>query len=50
MKKTKEKAISLRLSQELYQKFVNKAISKSNNEKRIINVSEIIREVLEKGV
>lgn len=50
MKHTKEKAISLRLSPELYQKFVDKAIKQSNSKKRLVNISEIIREILEKGV
>lgn len=48
MKEKKDKAISLRLSEELHQKYVEKAIERSNKEKRIVNVSEIIREVLER--
>jgi metal-responsive CopG/Arc/MetJ family transcriptional regulator len=46
----KEKAISLRLSQELYQKYVNKAIQQSNKEKRLIAISEIIRKTLEDNI
>lgn len=50
MKNTKEKAISLRVKLELYQKFVDKAIKQSNEKKRLVNISEIIREILEKGI
>lgn len=50
MKIKKEKAISLRLSTELYQQYVDEAINKTIKEKRLVNVSEIIREVLEKGL
>ena len=38
----KEKAISLRLPIELYQKYVQLALLKSNQEQRIVNISEII--------
>jgi len=50
MKKTIDKHLSVRLSYELYQKYVEKAIKRSNEEKRIVKVSEVIRESLEKGV
>ena len=50
MNNKKEKAISLRLTEELYQKYIDKAIERTNQEKRIVKVSEIIREVLEKGI
>lgn len=50
MKKTKEKATSIRLGADLYQKLVDKAINQSNKKKRLVNVSEIIREILEKGI
>lgn len=50
MNNKKEKAISLRLTEELYQKYVEMAIERSNKENRIVKVSEIIREVLEKGI
>lgn len=46
MNSKNEKAISLRLSKELYQKCVDLAIKKSNSELRIVNISEIIREIL----
>ena len=48
MEKANKKLISLRLSEELYQKFVDEAISRSTKEKKIIHVSEIIRDILEK--
>lgn len=46
----KDKHLSVRFSSELYQKYVNEAINRSTKEKRIVKVSEIIREVLEKGI
>lgn len=49
-KNEKDKHLSVRFSSELYQKYVENAIERSNKEKRIVKVSEIIREVLEKGV
>ena len=45
----KDKAISLRLPTELYEVYVQKALDKSNKEKRIVNVSEIIRDILEEN-
>lgn len=48
--KTKDKHLSVRFSSELYQKYIDKAIQRSNKEKRIVKVSEIIREILEKGI
>lgn len=50
MKKTIDKHLSVRLSSELYQKYIEKAIKRSNKENRIVKISEIVREVLEKGV
>ncbi len=50
MEKSKEKHLSVRLSSDLYQKYVEKAIERSNKENRIVKISEIVREVLEKGV
>lgn len=50
MKTKKEKAISLRLSNELYQQCVEVAINKTIKENRLVNVSEIIRDILEKGL
>ena len=46
MKKNKEKAISLRLPQELYQKLVNKTIKNYQKEGRLITISEEIRKIL----
>lgn len=46
----KTKHLSVRFSSELYQKYINKAIERTNQENRIVKVSEIIREVLEKGI
>ena len=50
MKKIQDKHLNIRFSKELYQKYIDKAIKRSSEEKRIVKVSEIIREVLEKGV
>lgn len=43
----KDKHLSIRISDELYQKYVEIAIKRSTKERRIVNVSEIIRDVLE---
>jgi predicted DNA-binding protein len=50
MKNTKDKHLNIRLSSELYQKFVNIAIARSSKENRIVKISEIVREILKKGV
>lgn len=50
MKLQKIKALSLRLDSELYQKIVDRAIKQTNKEKRLVKASEVIREILEKGV
>lgn len=49
-KNEKDKHLSLRFSSELYQKYVERAIKRSMKENRIVKVSEVIREVLEKGI
>ena len=43
------KHLSIRISKELYNQFVKKAIKESRNEGRLISVSEIIRNILEKN-
>jgi len=43
----KNKHLTIRISDELYQKCVKGAIKKSNEEGRIVKVSEIIRDILE---
>ena len=50
MKNKKEKAISLRLSTELHEKYTQEAIKRSVEEGKLINVSEIMREVLKNGL
>lgn len=50
MKQPKEKAISLRLHIELYEKLVNKAINQSKKDKRIVHISEVIRKILEESI
>lgn len=49
-KNEKDKHLSVRFSSELYQRYIYKALERANKEKRIVKVSEIIREVLEKGI
>jgi hypothetical protein len=46
MKIKNEKAISLRLPNNLYKKFVDIALKKGKEEHRIISVSEVIRKIL----
>lgn len=46
----KDKALSIRIPAELYQLYVEETIKRTNKEKRLVKVSEIIREVLEKGI
>lgn len=47
MKEKKDKAISIRVSQDLYSKYVTETIKRSGDENKLIKVSEIIREALE---
>ena len=44
------KHLSIRLDSDLHQKLVDKAISKSAEENRIVKVSEIVRDIIEKGL
>lgn len=44
----KDRSVTIRLNSEVYDKMVELAIEKSVKEKRIVKVSEIIREKLEK--
>jgi hypothetical protein len=46
----KDKALSIRITDDLYQQYVEETIKRTNTEKRLVKVSEIIREVLEKGL
>lgn len=45
----KEKHLTIRISKNLYDSYIKKTLIKSCKEKRLINLSEIIREVLEKN-
>lgn len=49
-KESKEKTITFRLGKEQYQKCLEEAISRTNKENRIVKLSEIIREVIDKGL
>ncbi len=46
----KEKHLTIRLSLDLYQKYVNKTIERCKDESKIIKLSEVIREILEKNI
>ena len=46
----KDKHLSIRVPGELYQEYVEETIKRTNNENRLVKVSEVIREVLEKGL
>jgi len=46
----KGKSVTFRMSEMLYEKCVKRAIKKTNEEGKIIKVSEVIREILEGGV
>lgn len=43
----KDRHLTIRISQELYDSYVKKTLVKSQKEKRLIKISEIIRETLE---
>ncbi len=43
----KEKHLTIRISTELYNSYIKKALNKGVKEKRIVKLSEIIREILE---
>lgn len=46
----KNKTITFRLNKTQYQKCIDIAIKRSQNENRIVKISEIIREAIEKGL
>lgn len=46
----KEKHLTIRIPLELYQKYVDKTITRCKDEAKIIKLSEIIREILEKNI
>ena len=48
-KKNKEKSITIRLSKELYEKVLFKAIEETNSKKELVGISELIRELIEKN-
>ena len=43
------KQLNIRLSKELYQSYEEKALKKGKKEKRIVKISEVVREALEKN-
>jgi len=48
MKENKDIPVTVRLSKGLYQTYINKALKKCQKEKRIVKISEVLREALEK--
>lgn len=46
----KNKTITFRLNETQHQKCLDLAIQRSQNENRIVKISEIIREAIEKGL
>lgn len=49
MKTAKTKALNMRIETDLYQAYVDKALKRGVKEKRLVTVSEVIREVLERN-
>lgn len=47
--KNQDRHLTIRVSKELYETYAEKALKKSKKEKRIVKVSEVIREALENG-
>jgi len=48
--KTQNKTITFRLGEEQHQKCLDIAIKQSTKENRIVKISEIIREAIDKGL
>lgn len=48
MKENKDRSVTIRIEQEVYQKLVDETLKRSVDEGRIIKISEIIREKLNK--
>lgn len=44
-----ERPVTIRITDNLYQHYVNKALKRGQKEKRIVKISEVLREVLENG-
>jgi hypothetical protein len=45
----KDKHLTIRITHELYEAYVKKTLAMSQKEKRLIKISEVIREILEKN-
>lgn len=48
-KPIKERPVTIRISNELYEFFLEKALNRAQKEKRIVKISEIMRDALERG-
>ena len=45
----KDKAVTVRIPIELYNLFLERTLERSNKEKRMVKISEIMREAMENG-
>ena len=45
-KTNKDRHLTIRMEQDLYDAYIKKALDKSNKEKRLVKLSEVIREIL----
>ena len=48
MKKLKERYIGVRIPNELYEKIIERVIELTSSQKKLVGISEIIRELIEK--
>lgn len=48
-KKQKDKAITVRIPIKLYDFFLEKTLERTQKERRVVKISEIIREAIENG-
>lgn len=49
MKNNVDRPITIRISNDLYNFFLEEALSRGQKEKRIVKVSEVMREAMENG-
>lgn len=47
--KQKDKPVTIRITKELYDFFLDKALNRAQKEKRVVKISEIMREAMERG-
>jgi hypothetical protein len=49
MKENKEKPVTVRLPTSLYEHYLEKALKRAQKERRIVKISEVLREALEQN-